>query len=93
MTDRIRTLTVILDRDLRDEEESVGVVVNAIEMIKCVASVKLGPPTGIEQHIANDEFARKIGHLIREIVRTTPDADFMRGIDSVYYRLKAKRGY
>ena len=39
MTDRVRHLTVILEDDMRDEEESVDVVINAIRMIRCVAEV------------------------------------------------------
>ena len=37
MTDRIRTITVALDRDIRDDD--VQPILDAIGMIKCVAHV------------------------------------------------------
>jgi hypothetical protein len=39
MTDRVNALTVVLDRDMRDDD--VQCVVDAIRMIKCVANVSL----------------------------------------------------
>ena len=40
MTDRIRTLTVLLEHDMRDDD--VQVVVDAIRMIRYVAKVEHG---------------------------------------------------
>lgn len=40
MTDRIRSLTVILDHDIR--EDDVAVIVQAVKQIRHVDSVKLG---------------------------------------------------
>lgn len=37
MTDRVRTLTVVLDRDYRDDDAES--IVNAIQMVKGVGSV------------------------------------------------------
>ena len=37
MTDRINALTVVLDRDIRDDD--VREIIQAIRMIKCVATV------------------------------------------------------
>jgi hypothetical protein len=38
MTDRIHSLTVVLEKDMRDDD--VECVINAIRMIKCVLAVK-----------------------------------------------------
>lgn len=43
MTDRIRTLTVLLDRDIRTDD--VEPLVAAIEHLKGVRKVELGPVT------------------------------------------------
>ena len=60
MTDRIRTLTVILDRDMRDDD--VEVVKQAVQMVKRVASVQNGEVVGGDEHmrrtIALNEFIR-----------------------------------
>ena len=42
MTDRIRTLTVALDADYRDDD--VEQIINAIHMVKGVSAVKPGVP-------------------------------------------------
>ena len=52
MTDRIRTLTVVLDRDMRDDD--VEVVKSAIGMIKCVASIENGPAVDYQDHMNRD---------------------------------------
>jgi hypothetical protein len=52
MTDRVRTLTVVLDRDMRDDD--VQHVVEAVQMIRFVGSVELGEPVGVEDHIARE---------------------------------------
>ena len=50
MTDRIRTLVVVLDRDMRDDD--VEHVVSAIRMMRRVSSVETGPVVDISQHEA-----------------------------------------
>jgi hypothetical protein len=49
MTDRVRTLTVVLDRDYRDDD--VERIVQTITMIKGVHQVEVGVVTG-EQELA-----------------------------------------
>lgn len=54
MTDRVRTLVVYLEDDMRDDD--VQEVVKALQMVRCVAEVKLGP-------INKDYLARDIAKL------------------------------
>jgi hypothetical protein len=49
MTDRIRTLRVILDRDMRDDD--VEVVTGAIRMIRCVAAVENGAAMTLDDYL------------------------------------------
>ncbi len=71
MTDRVRTLTVILDRDTRDDD--VECTVAAIERIEGVSSVKLGKPVGFEDYIARQtaasEIVGSVGALSNEEIR------------------------
>lgn len=62
MTDRVRTLTVVLDQDMRDDD--VQVIVRAIKMLRHVDDVKLGTVLTAEYHIAR-ETARL--DLVREV--------------------------
>ena len=43
MTDRIRTITVVLDADYRDD--CVEPIMHALRMVKGVTNVKMGPPS------------------------------------------------
>jgi hypothetical protein len=56
MTDRIRSLTIVLDRDYRADD--VETVMHAIHMIKGVHSVSIGEPVSLKDHI-NREAVRK----------------------------------
>ena len=49
MTDRIRTLTVQLDKDYRDDDAQS--ILDAIKMIKGVTNVELGDPIDMKDHI------------------------------------------
>lgn len=50
MTDRVRSLTVVLDRDTRTDD--VEVIVTAVRMVRGVADVKLGPVVNVLDHVA-----------------------------------------
>lgn len=57
MTDRIRTLKVLLDRDIRTDD--LEFVTNAIKMIKGVQRVEDGDVVGIDEHMARDTALRE----------------------------------
>ena len=69
MTDRIHALTVVLDRDYR--EDDVQVIIDAIKMIKGVSSVEH------DQHVTSyeDYFNRELvrAELQRALYKTISD--------------------
>jgi hypothetical protein len=69
MTDRIRHVTVTLDRDYRDDD--VEVILSAIRQIKGVGSVKPKIVEGGE-------------HLAREAVRVELEGKMYTAIESVF---------
>lgn len=75
MTDRIRTLTVILDDDYRDDD--VEAIVTALRMVKGVSKLVVGEPTGIAEIIARDavrqELRRKLFRAIDETFDGAPE--------------------
>ena len=69
MTDRVRHLTVILDREFRDDD--VEQIVDAIRMIRHVDDVKLHVMTSmdnINQEIARSDLRREILEQIHKIL-------------------------
>jgi phage-related baseplate assembly protein len=66
VTDRIRTLTVILDRDTRDDD--VQSTVDALLHIKGVARVELGKPVSLPEIIARQSAASEIREQILAIL-------------------------
>lgn len=66
MTDRVRTLTVTLDRDMRDDD--VQAVVEAIRMVKCVGDVQLGPVVDSFTHDARMAFRREVGDVLNRVI-------------------------
>lgn len=75
MTDRIRHVTVTLDKDYRDDD--VEVILTAIKMIKGVGSVKPKVVEGGE-------------HLAREAVRVELEGKMYKAIESVFRDDKRK---
>lgn len=70
MTDRVRVLTVILDGDYRDEEESVDRIVEAIRMLAPVADVKkhiVSSEDVYARMIAKSELRREIFDALNEV--------------------------
>lgn len=68
MTDRIRTLTVVLDKDYR--EDDVQVFVETIKMIKGVGKVTLGPTTGAHDAIARMTLATEVETRLHEAIES-----------------------
>ncbi len=62
MTDRHRTLTVVLDRDMRSDD--VEAVVDAIKMMRCVSRVVLGDRTDGDELCAADDYRRAVGSML-----------------------------
>lgn len=92
MTDRIRTLTVTLDDDYRDEHESIGVIIHAIRMVKGVADVTKGGAVDMADHIARDDYRLKVGSAISELALGR-DNEFIADVQAAIAKLKARRGY
>ena len=64
MTDRVRSIVVTLDRDMRvDDVESV---VNAIRLMRYVSHVKTGPVVDIEAHTSRSVAFMKIKKILWE---------------------------
>lgn len=99
MTDRIRTLTVTLDSDMRDDD--VEVVANAIRMIKRVDTVELGPVVDHSQLVASSDFKNETGQILNDVVfaacrmgmGSEPENDFMSKVKTASAELRRKRGY
>lgn len=76
MTDRVRYLTVILDKDYRDDDAEE--ISNAITMIRGVKEVSLGEPLSpydyINRQVVGVEMYAKVVDAVREIVFPTKDA-------------------
>ena len=62
MTDRVRSLVVLLDRDTR--EDDVEVVMQAIQMIRGVATVEKGDVVTAEDHFNRAIVFRKVKKLL-----------------------------
>lgn len=58
MTDRVRELVVILDREVR--EDDLDDIITAMGMIRCVAKVKLGKPVSHERYYAVEQAKREL---------------------------------
>jgi cell division protein FtsX len=58
VTDRVRTLTVFLEQDMRDDDAQG--IVGAIQQIRGVRAVELGKPVTMEQHLAREAVRREL---------------------------------
>lgn len=73
MTDRVRTLTVVLDEDYRDDD--VGTIVSALSMVKGVGSVHLVPLEPMEvmsRQVAKNELRREVLGVIMKLLAPGP---------------------
>ena len=64
MTNRVESLTVVLDKDYRDDD--VQEIAQAILMIKGVVKVHLGEPV---DHLARDRARRELVSKLRDVLR------------------------
>ncbi|TWU51485.1 hypothetical protein Poly59_30770 [Rubripirellula reticaptiva] len=92
MTDRVRTLTVILDDDYRNEDESVGVIMQAIRMVKGVSDVEAGDVVQFEDHAARNDYRRRVGLAISALA-LNPDKEYLLEVQASYEKMKSRRGY
>ena len=65
MTDRIRYLTVALDKDIRTDD--VQVVMDAIGMIKCVHKVERGEAIGSNEYFVAEKILYDVQGEINEL--------------------------
>lgn len=65
MTDRYNALTVVLDRDIRDDDAEC--ILNAIRMIKGVRSVT-GNVADVESHIAEQRVRHELGQKLMGVL-------------------------
>lgn len=70
MTDRIHALTVVLDRDYRDDD--VECIVKAIEMVRGVASVEMHV-TDFEDHTARERVRHDLARTFLDVYRAVLD--------------------
>lgn len=71
MTDRFRTITVLLEKDTR--EDDVERVLTCIRSIHGVDEVKLGEPVNNAAWIARCEARRKIGKAVWALIQGDGD--------------------
>lgn len=65
MTDRIHSLTIVLDKDYRDDD--VEPIVNAIQMIRGVLSVSLCV-SDFNTHMAVERARRELGEKLIKMI-------------------------
>ena len=66
MTDRVRTLTVELNGEIRDEDAEA--IMDAIRMVKGVLDVRLGPVCDAASWAAHRAAVREIDEVLREAI-------------------------
>lgn len=69
MTDRVNTLTVILDREMRVDD--VEAVKKALSMVRFVSKVENGPVNDIADYVAYDRVRREIKEQLFKVL--SPD--------------------
>lgn len=65
MTDRLHSLTVVLERDIRDDDAEP--ILAAIRMIRGVQSVT-GQVADIDSHIAESRARRELGEKLFQVI-------------------------
>jgi len=65
MTDRINSLTVVLENDMRDDD--CAALVNAIAMLRGVISVGMNA-TDAQSYMAEERARRELGQKLIEVV-------------------------
>lgn len=65
MTDRLNTLTVVLEQPIRDDDAEV--IINAIKMVKGVLSVK-GNVADHTEYMAEERARQDLGQKLWEVI-------------------------
>lgn len=68
MTDRVRTLTIVLEQDMRTDD--VETVIDALKMIRCVQDVILGEVVEFNHHHARDMAKIELRLELLDLLRT-----------------------
>lgn len=95
MTDRIRTLKVLLDRDYRaDDAEPIR---NALRMVRGVQRVEDGEAVGIDEHLARNaalhDFAAALFDFLHLATsRNAEGADLLREVQRLLAEYRRRRG-
>lgn len=66
MTDRVATLTVVLDREYRTDD--VQMIVDAVKMVKGVQTVELGPVADMNHYMAKEQVVWAIRKKLLEVL-------------------------
>jgi hypothetical protein len=69
MTDRVNTLTVVLDREIRVDD--VEAIKAAISMVRFVSKVENGPVNDVDTYVAYDRVRREIKEQLFKVL--SPD--------------------
>lgn len=71
MTDRIHSLTVVLDHDIRDDD--IEPIVSAIRQIRCVADVQ-PHVSDIAAHMAEERAHRQFDAMLHRVLIVSRDS-------------------
>lgn len=66
MTDRFNAITVVLEKDIRDDDAEF--ILNAIRMIKGVLSVKGNVNDGVSEYVAKERVRREFRDKLLDII-------------------------
>ena len=73
MTDRVRTITVVLERDMRTDD--VQYVVDAIRMVRYVSHAEAGPVVDHISYAARRDVATKIRNGVLRVIREAENGE------------------
>ena len=66
MTDRVRTLIVLLEEDTRADDAAD--VAELLKRIRYVADVRLGPVVGLDAWVVRNKIRRELGQQIWDLI-------------------------
>jgi len=93
MTDRVQSLTVFFEKELRDDDAQA--YVDAISMMRGVASVELGHICDISHYSAKEEVRRELWDVLRALLIPHRGSDQDRAIEEfikLSRKYQARRG-
>lgn len=98
MSDRFQVLTVVLDKERR--EEDLQPILDALKMVRGVAQVKLGEPMGPNDYAARATAASDLTSALFGFLSLAPgglrsddDSRAWREISAIIDRERKRRGY